>query len=179
MSSWLDEQYNSFSLILVCSRAWSSRSGGHHKFHEYHIQIRNAKMGSIGPQTSHDDYPPFPEGIKTAPLVSISLSKLEANNPEESTAFFQASKDLGFFYLDTSDSPLGDHLVSEAEQLLQLQKQFFGRPNEEKEQFAREKIDAFFGYRHGVTKVRNENGELRRNEMYNVSPSIWPCYEAA
>lgn len=126
-------------------------------------------MGSIGPRTSHDDYPPFPDSVKTAPLTSVSLAKLEANDPEESTAFFQACKDLGFFYLDTSSSALGDHLVAEAEQLLQLQKQFFACPNEDKEQFAREKVDAFFGYRHGLTKVRAEDGELRRNEMYNVS----------
>lgn len=126
-------------------------------------------MGSIGPQTSHNDYPPFPSNIKTAPLVSISLAKLENNDASESAAFFEACKNLGFFYLDTSNSALGDHLVSEAEELLQLQKQFFARPNEEKEQFAREKIDAFFGYRHGVTKVKGEDGEFRRNEMYNVS----------
>lgn len=125
-------------------------------------------MGSIGPQTSHNDYPPFPPNIKTAPLVSISLIKLEQDDASESEAFFEACKTLGFFYLDTAGSPLGDRLVSEAEDLLKLQKQFFARPNEEKEQFAREKIDAFFGYRHGVTKAKGEDGEFRRNEMYNV-----------
>lgn len=127
-------------------------------------------MGSIGEQTSHNDYPPFPQDIKTAPLVSVSLAKLEANDPEESGAFFQACRNLGFFYLDSTDSTLGSELVSEAEQLLHLQKEFFNRPHEEKEEFAREKIDAFFGYRHGVTSARGADGELRRNEMYNVRP---------
>lgn len=125
-------------------------------------------MGSIRPKTSHHEYPPFAEDIETAPLVSISLSKLENNDPKESTAFFEACKGLGFFYLDTSGSSLGDHLVSEAEELLQLQKHFFARPNEEKEQYAREKIDAFFGYRHGLTKVKGDDGEFKRNETYNA-----------
>lgn len=128
-------------------------------------------MGSIGPKTCHDTLPPFPSNISTAPLVSISLSKLQSNDAHESAAFFSACKDLGFFYLDTRGSPLGDQLVEEAEQLLQVQKEFFARPNAEKEEFAREKIDKFFGYRFGETKIRGEDGEVRRNETYNVSLS--------
>lgn len=131
-------------------------------------------MGSIGPRTSHHEYPPFPSNIPTAPLVSISLAKLTAHDPTESAAFFAACKDLGFFYLDTADSPLGDDLVAEAEQLLQLQKQFFARPDAEKEVFAREKIDTFFGYRYGELKVVGEDGRRGRNETYNVCFSPLP-----
>ena len=118
--------------------------------------------------TCHDQLPPFPENITTAPLVSISLAKLEASDAAESSAFFDACQKLGFFYMNMEGSALGEKMVSQAEQLLQLQKEFFKRPNEEKETYAREKIDPFFGYRHGELKTKNEDGTPRRNETYNV-----------
>jgi len=121
------------------------------------------------PPTCHHEYPPFPDDIKTAPLVSVSLAKLENNDAVESTAFFEASKNLGFFYMNMEGSKLGDSLVSEAEKLLQVQKEFFRQPVAEKEAFAREKLDSFFGYRHGLTKIKDEDGTPRRNETYNVS----------
>ena len=123
----------------------------------------------MAPATSHHCYPPFPEDLTTAPLVSVSLAKLEASNGPESQAFFDTCKSLGFFYLDTSGSPLGDSLVSEAEQLHELQNQFFKLPNAVKEEVAREKVDAFFGYRHGDIGLSNDDGTPKRNESYNVS----------
>ena len=126
-------------------------------------------MGSIGPATTHHLYPPFPPNITTAPLVSISLAKLEAGDEDESKAFFEASKNLGFFYLNTEGSTLGDKLVSEAEELHEVQQEFFKQPNEEKEQYAREKIDPFFGYRHGDLNMKDEDGTPKRNETYNVN----------
>lgn len=122
----------------------------------------------MAPQTCHHLLPPFSDKVKTAPLVSISLAKLEASDEAESKAFFNAAQNLGFFYMNMEGSALGDKLVSEAEQLFQLQKAFFKRPNEEKETYAREKIDPFFGYRHGELKTKNEDGTTMRNETYNV-----------
>lgn len=126
-------------------------------------------MGSIGISTSHHRYPPFAEGVKTAPLVSISLAKLQAGDEEESKAFFEACKDLGFFYLKLDGSSLGEQLVNEAEQLQALQQEFYKRPKEEKEAYAREKIDKFFGYRAQELKFKEEDGSPKRNEIYNVS----------
>jgi len=125
-------------------------------------------MGSVGLPTSHHLYPPFPDDIKTAPLVSISLDKLQGGDEEESKAFFEASKGLGFFYLKLDESELGQKIVSEAEQLNDLQQAFYKRPQEEREEFAREKIDAFFGYRQVQLKVTDENGSPLRNETYNM-----------
>ncbi|KAF2105141.1 Clavaminate synthase-like protein [Rhizodiscina lignyota] len=119
-------------------------------------------------KTSHDQYPPFSTTVPTAPLVSISLAKLEASDAAESSAFFEAAQNLGFFYLSMEGSELGEKLVDGAEKLLALQKEFFSRPNEEKEQFAREKIDPFFGYRHGTLKETWEDGRPKRNETYNL-----------
>ena len=125
-------------------------------------------MGSVGLPTSHHLYPPFPEHIETAPLVSISLDKLEAGDEDESKAFFESAKGLGFFYLKLGDSELGQKIVNEAEQLNDLQKEFYKLPQEEREEFAREKIDAFFGYREAQLDATDENGEVLRNETYNV-----------
>jgi hypothetical protein len=122
-------------------------------------------------KTSHHLYPPFPEGLTTAPLVSISLSKLEADDAAESHAFFKASKELGFFYLSMEGSALGEKLVSQAEQLHLVQKEFHSLPNHEKDKFAREKLDPFFGYRI-LGKREMEDGTIQRDENYNVNRLI-------
>ena len=119
-------------------------------------------------KTSHHLYPPFPDDLATAPLTTISLAKLENSDGAESTAFFDACRNLGFFYLDTEGSILGDCLVEEAEQLHNLQQQFFKLPHETKEQFSREKVDPFFGYRFGLMDTKEDDGTPRRNETYNV-----------
>lgn len=124
-------------------------------------------------KTSHHLYPPFAEGITTAPLVSVSLSKLEANDDAESRAFFEASKGLGFFYLDMEGSALGERLVSQAEELHALQKEFHSLSNQEKDEYAREKIDPFFGYRL-TGEVEMADGTIQRNETYNVSRHFHP-----
>ena len=127
-------------------------------------------MGSIGLPTTHHLYPAFPDNITTAPLVTVSLSKLEAGDENESKAFFEAAKSLGFFYMKLDGSSLGERLVDEAEQLHKLQQEFFKLPNDEKELYAREKIDAFFGYRNVEVKGqgKDELGREKRNETYNV-----------
>ncbi len=60
----------------------------------------------MAPATSHHQYPPFADGVTTAPLVSISLASLEADDASESAAFFKASRELGFFYMDMNGSAL-------------------------------------------------------------------------
>lgn len=87
--------------------------------------------------TSHHTLPPFPNDVKTAPLVSISLTKLEAGDPAESSAFFRACKQLGFFYLEMTGSTLGESIVREAEQLNEVQKEFFKLPNKVKDVYGR------------------------------------------
>jgi isopenicillin N synthase-like dioxygenase len=119
-------------------------------------------------QTSHHQYPPFAEGLTTAPLVSISLAKLESEDEAESSAFYRASKELGFFYMDMEGSSLGEKIVAQAEQLHVVQKQFHKLPDEVKEEYLREKIDPFFGYRI-LGEREQEDGTMGRNENYNVS----------
>jgi len=118
--------------------------------------------------TCHGLLPPFPITVKTAPLVSISLARLESKDEDESDKFFDACKTLGFFYLNMEGSALGEKLVDGAERLHRVQKAFTQLPYEEKELYAREKIDAFFGYRHGDLDKLDEHGHPLRNETYNV-----------
>ncbi len=49
--------------------------------------------------TSHHLHPPFSSTVPTAPLVSLSISKLLSSDKSESLAFFAAAQDLGFIYL--------------------------------------------------------------------------------
>lgn len=123
-------------------------------------------------QTLHHTYPPLATNLQTAPLVSISLASLEANDAATSSALYKASKDLGFFYLSMEGSTLGESIVAEAEELHVVQKQFHALPNEEKEEYLREKIDPFFGYRI-LGGLEQPDGSVGRNENYNVSIRIY------
>ncbi|KAK6392573.1 hypothetical protein LTR65_003704 [Meristemomyces frigidus] len=122
----------------------------------------------MAPLTSHHLLPPFAEGIKTAPLVSVSLAKLESGDKEASDAFFRACRELGFFYLDMLGSELGEKIVSEAEQLNAFQKEFFKMPYEVKDKYGRPHLDPFYAYRYNDLDVKDENGVTVRAESYNL-----------
>jgi len=124
-------------------------------------------------QTSHHTYPQFASSLPTAPLVSISLSALESSisNATASNALYTAAKDLGFFYLSLEGSELGETIVAQAEQLHAVQKQFHALPNEVKEEYLREKIDKFFGYRI-LGGWEQPDGSVGRNENYNVGARV-------
>ena len=126
----------------------------------------------MAPLTSHHLLPPFADGIKTAPLVSISLAKLESGDKETSDAFFKACKELGFFYLELFGSELGEKMVTEAEKLNALQKEFFKMPNEVKDKYGRPHLDPFYAYRYSDVDIKDENGVPLRSESYNVSSGV-------
>ena len=118
--------------------------------------------------TSHHTLPPFPEHIETAPLVSVSLDKLQAGDAAAANAFFSAGKELGFMYLDMNGSELGETIVQEAEALNAVQKEWFALPTKVKDAFWQKKPgnDGFYAYRYAS---RGED----RNESYNVSPPMF------
>jgi len=131
------------------------------------------------PQTSHNKYPPFPDDIDAAPLVSISLRKLEANDAAEADRLFEASKALGFFYLDMYDSELGHRVIRGSEGLNELQERWWALPNSEKDKYGRPHLHDFFAYRYGeVPGVLDANGDPIRNQNYNVSTRLWPSLTA-
>lgn len=126
----------------------------------------------MAPPTSHHLLPPFAEGIKTAPLVSIKFAELEAGEKDASAAFFKACKELGFFYLDMFDSELGEKIVTEAEQINTMQQEFFNMPYEVKDKYGRPHLHPFYAYRYGELDEKDENGTPLRAESYNVRPSF-------
>ncbi|KAH7232246.1 uncharacterized protein BKA55DRAFT_598254 [Fusarium redolens] len=121
----------------------------------------------MSPVTSHHEYPPFPDGVGTAPLVSISLAKLKKGDKDEFAHLFQASRELGFFYIDMVRSSLGERIIQQAESLQLLQKQSFQLPKEEKEVF-NARLKTYFSYRAMETTFPDADGGLKRNESYNM-----------
>jgi hypothetical protein len=142
------------------------------------------------------DIPPFPNTVPTAPLLRISLAKLLVGDVEEEKRVWEASKGLGFFYLDLatdaggsedghSDSSEGSggdevgkidgvELLEQAEKLFGVGEEVFALPVEEKEKFDFKDKGSYFGYKGMGKGVVDKEGNRDRNEFYNVSPSFPP-----
>ena len=114
---------------------------------------------------------PFPDDVPTAPLVTISLSKLIAPDDAEHARLLSAAKSLGFFYLDMRGSPEGERLLREADSMFTLMKQFFALPEEEKMQYDFASQQSYFGYKGIGKEVVDGKGTKDRNEIYNVCVS--------
>ena len=124
----------------------------------------------MAPAPSFDNMPPFPEDVPTAPLLRLSLTRLLAREPDEVNHFVRACEDLGFFYLDLSGP--GDSLLARANQLFQVGEELFDLPLEEKKNYDLLHKNVYFGYKgYGANVVDNE-GNLDRNEFYNVGLSL-------
>jgi len=123
------------------------------------------------PVPAYTELPPFPDDVKTAPLVTLSLPKLLASDPAEVASFFQVSQNLGFFYLSVLGCPEGDQLYADAQDLLELQKQFFDLPDDQKAIADRDNIpesDGFYGYKRLGTLVMDTKGTRDRHEAFNL-----------
>ncbi|RMD43765.1 hypothetical protein DV735_g1332, partial [Chaetothyriales sp. CBS 134920] len=132
--------------------------------------------------------PPFPDDVPTAPLLRLSLKALLAHDQDETARFAAACEELGFFYLDLSDCAEGQRLLSDADKLFGVGKELFELPVEEKRQYDFAKQNTYFGYKGYGAHVLDRQGNLDRNEFYNVSKDDvfglgkqWPaptCIEA-
>ncbi|CAP95497.1 Pc21g06000 [Penicillium rubens Wisconsin 54-1255] len=90
---------------------------------------------------------PFPDDVSTAPLLRLSSEKLLAGDPTEHERLFQASTNIGFFYLDLSDSEQGSSLLGDADNLFQLGERLFELSLEEKQQYDFSGQNSYFGYK--------------------------------
>ena len=90
--------------------------------------------------------PPFPNDVPTAPLLRLSLLKLLKNDALESTRFFQACKDLGFFYLDLRGTLVGDSILNDADRLFDIGEQLFELDLEEKQKYDFSAQQSYYGY---------------------------------
>ncbi|CAI7634726.1 unnamed protein product [Penicillium discolor] len=113
--------------------------------------------------------PPFPDDVSTAPLLRLSSGKLLEGDPTEHKRLFQASTDIGFFYLDLSDSDQGSSLLGDADDLFQVGERLFELSLEEKKQYDFSGQNSYFGYKGQGAAVVDKQGNLDRNEFYNVS----------
>jgi isopenicillin N synthase-like dioxygenase len=95
---------------------------------------------------SFDGIPPFPDDVPTAPLVRLSLKKLLDGDGDESTALFQASKDLGFFYLDLRQTPQGESVLSDVDDLFRVGGSLFDLAIEEKQKYDFSEEKSYYGF---------------------------------
>ncbi|KEF59940.1 uncharacterized protein A1O9_04788 [Exophiala aquamarina CBS 119918] len=116
------------------------------------------------------DLPPFPADVHTAPIATVSLAKLLSKDASEGASALEACRTHGFFYLNLTATPLGDDLLSESEELLQVSQQAFDHPIETKRQYALVKGVSLFGYKEaGVVKQTDPEKRPDTTEFFNVS----------
>lgn len=113
--------------------------------------------------------PPFPDDVPTVPLLRLSLGKLLAGDTSECNKLFQASVDIGFFYLDLQDSEQGTSLLGDADDLFQVGERLFELSLAEKLRYDFSAQNSYFGYKALGASVLDRQGNLDRNEFYNVS----------
>lgn len=116
--------------------------------------------------------PPFPTDIPTAPLLKLSLSKLQAHDPDEIARLTQACEDLGFFYLDLRGP--GDDVLEEARKLFDLAEDLYELPLEEKNKYDFMHKGSYFGYKGYGANIVDRSGRTDRNEFYNVCHNFTP-----
>lgn len=111
--------------------------------------------------------PPFPDDVPTAPLLRLSLAKLQARDTDEIQRFIRACEDIGFFYLDLTGP--GDEIIGQANQLFDVGKDLFELPLDEKMKYNFQDQKTYFGYKHMGAEIADTNGNLDKNEFYNAS----------
>jgi isopenicillin N synthase-like dioxygenase len=124
-------------------------------------------VAAAGYNTFPASSPPFPS-IPTCPVNTISLANLR-KSPAESEKFFQACKDLGFFYLDLRGDPEGEVMLKEASDLFEFSPKLFDLGKEELMKYWVELQVSLDGYKLFESKTKDENKEATYLEVYNVS----------
>lgn len=114
---------------------------------------------------------PFPDDVCTAPLTTISLEKLIKSDEEEQGRIYDASKKIGFFYLDLQECPEGRALLQSANSLFDVARDVFDLPLTVKQEFDFAAEGKYFGYKGIGAEVVDGSGTRDRNEIYNVSIS--------
>ncbi|KAF2679915.1 Clavaminate synthase-like protein [Lentithecium fluviatile CBS 122367] len=121
------------------------------------------------PFQSSDLFSSFPNDVPKAPLVTISLHKLVTNDDEEKNRLFEASKLLGFFYLDMGGCEDGETLLRGSDEMFDLMERFYDLPLEEKRKYDFAAQGSYFGYKGMGAEVIDEKGTRDKNEIYNIS----------
>ncbi|KAL5002039.1 hypothetical protein BDV10DRAFT_202936 [Aspergillus recurvatus] len=113
--------------------------------------------------------PPFPDNVPTAPLLRLSLKALLAGDEAEIQRLSKACEEIGFFYLDMRDAGTLTQILEDANKLFEIGADLFELPLEEKEKYDLSSKKSYFGYKAQGAAVVDRQGNLDRNEFYNVS----------
>lgn len=121
----------------------------------------------------------FPDDVSTAPLVTIRLKELLSQNGVENERLFEASKSLGFFYLDMTGCEEGEALLDGSSTMFDLMEKLYALPLEEKLKYDFAAAGSYFGYKGMGAEVIDGKGTKDKNEIYNVPfhfPGwLWSC----
>ncbi|KAL5051949.1 hypothetical protein BDW71DRAFT_202090 [Aspergillus fruticulosus] len=113
--------------------------------------------------------PPFPDYVSTAPLLRLSLKALLAGDKAETQRLSKACEDIGFFYLDMRNAGTLTQILEDADKLFEIGVNLFELPLEEKKKYDLSSQKSYFGYKAQGAAVVDRQGNLDRNEFYNVS----------
>ena len=92
------------------------------------------------------DVPPFPPDVPVHNLARISLEDLEHGSEATSRSVFDACRHDGFFLLDLRSSPLGQKILSDAEELYDLTNATLTLPQAELDKFTYNSKISLIGY---------------------------------
>lgn len=115
-----------------------------------------------------DIFASFPDNVPTAPLVTIRLKNLIDQDVHEKGRLFEASKSLGFFYLDMRGCEEGEALLDGSNTMFDLIEKFYNLPVEEKLKYDFAAEGSYFGYKGLGAEVIDGKGTRDKNEIYNV-----------
>jgi isopenicillin N synthase-like dioxygenase len=118
--------------------------------------------------TKDELFASFPSDVPTAPLVTISLKKLVSGDKQEKDRLFEASKSLGFFYLDLREYVDGEALLGGLDEMFDLNEKFYQLPLKEKIKYDFAAKGMYFGYKGMGAEVIDGKGTKDKNEIYNV-----------
>ncbi|PWY96615.1 Clavaminate synthase-like protein [Aspergillus sclerotioniger CBS 115572] len=113
--------------------------------------------------------PRFPSDIPTAPLLRLSLSKLQSHDITETHRLLQACEEIGFFYLDLQDTNIGNNLLTLSDELFSTTENLFSLSLDEKRKYVFTYPNCHHGYRIHSAGVVDREGIFDVNELYNIS----------
>lgn len=90
--------------------------------------------------------PPFPDHVPVAPLYTVSLAQLHAQDAAATSKVLRACQELGFFLLDLHNDPLGEVVMGEVDALFAAGEDIMNLPDEVKAQFQHDPPKSFLGY---------------------------------
>jgi isopenicillin N synthase-like dioxygenase len=125
-----------------------------------------------------NEYPPFPDGLPTIDLETISLHKIQNGDRAEQDRMFEACKNWGFFYLELAHSEQGEFIHRNADEVARVAEQTMALPLEEKQKYCPRDREIFGYKRAGQTKV-DKDKTPDTAEFFNVAKNEMIVPDAA